>query len=311
MNATASEQGKQDHLVRGILALILATLFFAGQDAVTKHLTASVAVPQLLFVRYFFFALFALIYASRKRRLRQAFRAHRPLTQLLRGLLIWAEIGMFAYGLRFLGIAEMHSIFACFPLIITALSVPMLGESVGWRRWIAVSAGFIGTLIIIQPGSGVFSTPALIALACAFMFAIYNLVTRKVSRADSFETSLLYFGVVGFAASLTVVPFYWEPLLPQQLILLLLISATSICGHLLLIKSLELAPAVILQPFNYFILVWAMIIGYSFYGEVLEATTLAGAALVVGSGIYIARREYLVARTTQRRLRRAMYPPEA
>lgn len=291
--------------------MILATLFFAGQDAVTKHLTASVPVPQLLFVRYFFFALFALIYASRKRPLRQAFRARRPLAQLFRGLLIWAEIGMFAYGLRFLGIAEMHSIFACFPLIITALSVPMLGESVGWRRWIAVSAGFIGTLIIIQPGSGVFSTAALIALACALMFAIYNLVTRKVSRDDSFETSLLYFGVVGFAASLTVVPFYWEPLLPRELILLLLISVTSICGHLLLIKSLELAPAVILQPFNYFILVWAIIIGYSFYGEVLETTALAGAALVVGSGIYIARREYLVARATRRRLRRALYPPEA
>jgi len=311
LNSTASDDGKQDHLARGILALILATLFFAGQDAITKHLTTSVPVPQLVFVRYLFFALFALIYASRQRPLRQAFQARRPLTQLFRGLLIWAEIGLFAYGLRFLGIAEMHSIFACFPLIITALSVPMLGESVGLRRWLAVSAGFVGTLIIIQPGSGIFSAAALIALACALMFAIYNLVTRKVSRDDSFETSLLYFGVVGFAASLTVVPFYWEPLMPGELIWLLVISATSICGHLLLIKSLQLAPAVILQPFNYFILVWAMIIGYSFYGEVLGTTTLVGAALVVGSGIYIARREYLVARATRRRPRKALYPPEA
>ncbi len=304
-----SEQ-QQDQAVKGIVALILATLLFAAQDAITKHLTATVAVPQLIFVRYFFFALFALIYASRRTPIRVALRSHWPKLQLLRGLLIVGEIGLFAYCLRYLGIAEMHSIFACFPLIITVLSVPLLGEQVGWRRWLAVSIGFIGTLIIIQPGSGVFSPFAMMALACAFMFALYNLITRKVSRQDSFETSLLYFGLVGFLASLLVVPFYWRALNTEESLWLLAISITSIMGHLLLIKSLELAPAVILQPFNYFILVWAMMIGFSFYGEVLDTTTLIGAALVVGSGVYIARREYAVARAERRRLRRAMYPPE-
>lgn len=304
-----SEQ-QQDQAVKGIIALILATLLFAAQDAITKHLTATVAVPQLIFVRYFFFALFAMVYVSRRASIRSALRSHWPKLQLLRGLLIVGEIGLFTYCLRFLGIAEMHTIFACFPLIITVLSVPLLGEQVGWRRWLAVSLGFIGTVIIIQPGSAVFSPFAMMALTCAFMFALYNLITRKVSRQDSFETSLLYFGLVGFVATSLLVPFFWRALSNADMLWLLAISIISIFSHLLLIKSLELAPAVILQPFNYFILVWAMIIGFSFYGEVLETTTLIGAALVVGSGVYIARREYVVARAERRRLRRAMYPPE-
>ena len=304
-----SEQ-RQDQAVKGIVALILATLLFAAQDAITKHLTVTVPVPQLLFVRYFFFALFALIYASRRIPIRVALRSHWPKLQVLRGLLIVFEIGLFAYCLRYLGIAEMHSIFACFPLIITVLSVPLLGEQVGWRRWLAVSLGFIGTLVIVQPGSGVFSPYAVMALICAFMFALYNLITRKVSRQDSFETSLLYFGLVGFLVTLLVAPFFWQALDIAEILWLLAISITSILGHLLLIKSLELAPAVILQPFNYFILVWAMIIGFSFYAEVLETATLIGAALVVGSGVYIARREYAVARAERRRLRKTMYPPE-
>jgi drug/metabolite transporter (DMT)-like permease len=310
-NDNRPSEAQQDQTVKGIFALILATLLFASQDAITKHLISTMPVAQLMFVRYFFFALFALVYASRKTRLRHVFHSYWPKLQLLRGLLIAGEMALFAYTLKYLGIAEMHTIFACFPLIITVLSVPMLGEQVGWRRWLAVSVGFIGTLIIIQPGSGVFSPFAMTALTCALMFAIYNIITRKVSRQDSLETSLLYFGVVGLVVTLLVVPFFWQPMSNTEILWLLMISIISIFSHLLLIKSLELAPAVILQPFNYFILVWAMVIGYSFYGEVLDTTTLVGASLVIGSGVYIARREYLVARIHRRRLRKAMYPPEA
>ena len=299
-----------EHVLKGIIALVLATLFFAAQDAITKHLTQSISVAQIVSVRFFFFSLFALIFAARKIGMKAAFHSSRPKSQIARGLLICSEIALFAYALHYLGLAEMHTIFACFPLIITALSVPFLGETVGWRRWLAVGLGFIGTLIIIRPDTGAFSPYALITLLCAFMFAIYNLITRKVSRHDRFETSLLYFGVVGFIASLLVVPFYWQSPDSEQIFWLIVISITGIFGHLLLIKALQLAPAVILQPFNYFILLWAMIIGYSVYGEVLQTYKLVGAALVVGSGVYIARREFIVARAERKRLRRAMYPPE-
>jgi len=296
--------------VKGIIALVVATLFFAVQDAITKHLTQSISVAQIVTVRFFFFSLFAFIYAARRMNIKVAFQTSQPKLQILRGLLICGEVALFALALHHLGLAEMHAIFACFPLIITALSVPLLGESVGWRRWMAVSLGFIGTLIIIRPDSGVFSGYAMIALACALMFAIYNLITRKVSRHDRFETSLLYFGVVGFISSLVVVPFYWQTPNTDQVFWLGAISVTGIIGHLLLIKALQLAPAVILQPFNYFVLLWAMIVGYSIYGEVLQTNKLIGATLVVISGVYIARREFVVARETRKHLRRSMYPPE-
>lgn len=287
-----------------------ATLLFALQDAITKHLTDTVPVSQLVVIRFFFFALFALAYASRKTSLRLAFVSQWPRVQILRGLLITAEIGLFAFGLHFMGLAELHSIFACFPLIITALSVPLLAEQVGWRRWIAILVGFIGTLIIIQPGSEAFSPYALIPIVCALLYAIYNLLTRKVSRQDSFETSLLYFGVIGFISSMLVAPFFWQALDTTEILWLLLISVISIFSHLFLIKSLELAPAVILQPFNYFILVWASIIGYSFYDEVLPMTTIIGGLIVVASGIYIGRREYIQAKLQRRQTRKTLYPAD-
>ena len=280
-----------------ILMLLAATLLFAVQDTLTKHLMQTISAPQIVVVRFFFFALFALFYVARSRGVGVAWRTKHRWLQPVRGLLLAGEIIVFAYAIQFLGIAEIHTIFACFPLIITALSVPFLGEEVGWRRWLAVCCGFIGTLIILRPGAtagvdGFLQPAAVIALTSALMFSVYNILTRKVAARDSFETSLLYVGVFGFIGGLIIAPFYWRPVAAADLGWLLAISVTSIISHLLLIKALSLAPAVILQPFNYFVLVWAIIIGFVLYGEVLSATTLFGAAIVVASGVFIARREY-------------------
>lgn len=285
---------KSDPTLRGILILVIATFFFAFQDSITKHLVQDFSVFQIVAIRFFFFALFALAFAAKRVGLGSAFKSANPTLQIVRGLLIVSEIAIFAYAIRFLGIAEMHAVFACFPLLITALSVPMLGETVGWRRWLAVGIGFIGTLIIIRPGSGVFDPSVLIALSAALMFAVYNILTRKVSRTDSFETSLVYFGVVGCVVFVLIAPFVWQTPNAAQTGLLLTLSTTAIIGHLCLMKALELVPAVILQPFNYFVLVWAILFGYFVFGEVLDGYTLIGAAIVVGSGVFIARREYKV-----------------
>jgi drug/metabolite transporter (DMT)-like permease len=298
-DTTSSEQS-----TKGIVLLVIGTLLFACQDAITKHLTQTLEVAQIINVRFFFFSLFAIAFAMRKNGLKAAFNSSAPKLQIFRGLLICCEIALFAYTLRYIGLAELHTIFACFPLIVTLLSVPILGEAVGWRRGLAVFVGFVGTIIIIDPGidlgvesaidpgAGIFSPFALMGLSCAFMFALYNLITRKVSKVDSFETSLLYFGVVGFLASLLVIPFYWQTPNQDEIFWLLIISVTGIMGHILLIKALQLAPAVILQPFNYFVLLWATGIGYVVYDEILPVQTLAGAALVVASGVFIGYREY-------------------
>ncbi len=290
----------RDNPLLGIALLLIATVFFALQDVITKQLTAHISVTQIMVVRFAAFALFALIYAGRRVGVSLAFKSATPKMQIVRCLIMCTEIGIFAYSIQFLGIAEIHAIFSCFPLVITALSVPMLGEQVGWRRWLAVSIGFVGTLIIVQPGSGVFNPAALLALLCVLMYSLYNIFTRQVSRHDSFETSLVYFGVVGFVASLIAVIGRWQTPDSTTWLLLAGICFTSVTAHMMLIKALEVTSAVVLQPFNYFILVWAIVFGYLIFGEVLSMHEVIGAFIVVASGLYVGMREYLIARRASR-----------
>lgn len=277
--------------LRGIIACVAAALFFATQDAITKHLTASVPIPQIVLVRFTVLALFAAVYAHRRIGIRRALSTRHLWLHVIRGLIIVLEIGLFALTLVYLGIAETHAVFACFPLIVAALSQPLLGERVGWRRWTAIATGFIGTLIVLRPGVDAFEPAALLALSAAFLFALYNIITRRAAREDQFETSLLYFGAVGLAISAVAGVLYWQPLSISASGWLTLLALTGVCGHWLLIKALQLTPAVVLQPFNYFLLVWAIVVGYLVYGEKLDGSTLMGSALVVGSGIFIAWRE--------------------
>lgn len=280
----------------GIVLIIISTVLFATQDAITKQLTTTVSVTQIMLVRFLAFSIFAIIYAHRKIGLKRAAQSSVASVQVVRCLLMCTEIGLFAYAVRFLGIAEIHAIFSCFPLVVTALSVPMLGEAVGWRRWCAVLIGFVGTLIIIQPGTGVFNPAALLALVCVLMYAFYNILTRKVSKQDSFETSLLYFGVVGLVASIIAVYGRWQTPDTTTALLLLGICFTSVLAHMMLIKALEVTSAVVLQPFNYLILVWAILLGFWLFGEVLALHQIVGAGIVVSSGLFVGFREYVTHR---------------
>lgn len=289
MNALPSDNPNTN--LQGIGLLVIATIVFAAQDAVTKSLTDQLPVAQIVFVRFLAFTLMAVCVVRLRMPIREALRSKVPGKQIFRCLMMCTEVALFTFALRYIGVAEIHAIFSCFPLFIVALSVPVLGESVGWRRWSAVGIGFVGTLIILRPGTGVFEPAALLAILCALIYAVYNLMTRLVSRHDRFETSLLYFGVVGMAASAIPAALVWQTPKGETLWLLAGVCVCSMTSHLLLIKALELAEANVLQPFNYLILVWAMIMGWFFYGEVLDAFAIAGAFLVTLSGIYIGARE--------------------
>jgi drug/metabolite transporter (DMT)-like permease len=278
--------------VVGCLILVAATIIFALQDAITKQLTLMMPVGQIIFVRFDAFALLVTAYLAYQGSLLTSVRSQTPLMQEGRVLFLIVEMSLFAYALRFLGLAEMHVVFSCFPLVITALSAPMLGESVGWRRWLAVMVGFLGTLIILKPGTGVFDPYALIPLICAVLYSFYNIYTRKVARRDSFETSLLYFGYVGLIASSIAAAITWQSIPSAAVKPLAYLCITSMAAHLMLIKALELAPAVVLQPINYLILVWAVLIGIFYFGESISASTFGGVAIVVLSGLYVVYREY-------------------
>lgn len=289
--------GPGNRRFQGIALMIAAVTIFAIQDAITKHLALAYPAPFFLMIRYWAFALFAgamAVHASQPTLDIAASRA--PFQQIARALLLYFSMILFALGVRELKLADTHAILAAMPLIVTALSAPMLGERVGWRRWLAVMVGFSGVLIILRPGLTVFQPAAIYPIACALMLALYTVLTRRVSRRDTFFTTFLYTGAVGAAAATSVGIFYWtEPSLTDWAFIGAL-CITSILGHFLLIRALEAAPAAVLQPFHYLILVWAIILGFVFFGELPDAITLAGGAVVVASGLFVVWREHAASR---------------
>jgi drug/metabolite transporter (DMT)-like permease len=187
-------------------------------------------------------------------------------------------------------------VFACYPLLIAALSGPVLGEKVGWRRWAAIGVGFIGMLIILQPGTGVFSPYALIPLVSALMFALYGLLTRFVARQDSAATSFFWTGVSG-AVLMTIVGIaFWEPMSGPDWLWMGLLCLTGAGGHFLLIKTYEVAEASSVQPFAYLQLVWASSLGLLIFAEQLRTNVVIGASLIVAAGIFTLVRERMAAR---------------
>lgn len=276
---------------RGILLVIGAFAVFGVQDGLTKHIAQSVDVTQMLLVRFTVFAAFVTYWVHRRSSVRVAVRSKRPVFQVFRSALILAEIGVFVIAVKTLPLADTHAIFASAPLIVTALSVPLLGEPVGARRWAAVCVGFLGVLVILRPGLGVMQPEALLALLAGFMFALYIVLTRKISRVDSTDTSILYMGWTGFAIMAVIGPFYWRWPTPEEWMFLAFLSTTSIIGHILFTMALEAAPAAVLQPFQYTVLVWATVIGLVIFDDVPDTLTIAGAAIVVASGLYTIYRE--------------------
>ncbi len=185
----------------GIYLMIATTIVFSLQDGISRHLGANNNVYMVVMIRFWFFALFVVAIAARSEGgLRAAVRTKRPLTQIFRGVLLAAEVCVMVIAFVKLGLIESHAVFIAYPLIVAALSGPILGEAVGWRRWAAIGVGFVGVLIILQPGLSVFSPWALLPLISAFMFALYSLLTRFVSREDSAQVSFFWTGVAGAVA---------------------------------------------------------------------------------------------------------------
>lgn len=277
---------------RGIALMLATTLVFAAQDGISRHLAAEYNVIVVVMLRYWFFAAFVLAVSSRRPGgIGAVARTEQPALQIFRGVLLVAEICVMVLAFTLLGLVESHAIFAAYPLLIAALSGPILGERVGWRRWAAIAVGFVGVLLIIRPGLRVFSPEALVAVASALMFAVYGLLTRFAARKDTAETSFFWTGVSGGVAISLVGPFFWEPMTGGDSLWMLALCITGALGHFLLIKAYEAAEASSVQPFAYFQLVFASLIGVTVFGEVVDPLTAAGATIIVGAGLYTFWRE--------------------
>lgn len=282
--------------VRGILLTIVAMLIFAAHDAVIKLLTVEYSAPQILWVRFIFFSAFALILARRKGPLRKSTKSARPLLQIGRSLMLLADMALFVLAVGLLPLADTHALMATFPLMVTALSALILREHVGVRRWLAVGACFVGVLLILRPGLTMLQPGSLIALAAAFSFALYHVMTRIVSRHDSSEVSLFYVGVLGLVATSVAAPFFWTWPTNEAWLMLAAVGIIGAFAHFLLIAALSAASPSALQPFNYTLLLAATAIGYFVFGQFPDLWTIIGASVIVGSGLYVIQREYSIRR---------------
>lgn len=278
----------------GIWLMIATTLVFAVQDGISRHLGTHYSIYMVVMVRFWFFALFVMALAARSEGgLRAAASSAYPWVQLARGVILVAEIAIMLVAFVRLGLIEAHAVFTCYPLLVAALSGPILGEKVGWRRWLAILVGFVGVLIILQPGFAVFSPWALVPLLSAAMFAVYGLLTRFVARKDSASVSFFWTGVVGAVAMTPFGLLHWTWMAPADWGWMAVLCCTAALSHWLLIKSYAVAEASAIQPFAYLQLVWASGIGLVVFGETLRVNVAIGAGIVVVAGIFTLWRQRL------------------
>ncbi|WP_416884205.1 DMT family transporter [Marivita sp.] len=271
----------------GIWLMVATTFVFAMQDGLSQHLASEYNVLMVVMIRYWFFAAFVMFVASRRAGgLRAAAATSQPWLQGFRALLLAAEICVMVLGFTYLGLVESHAIFACYPLLVAALSGPILGEQVGWRRWTAIGVGFIGILIILQPGFGVFSPLAIIPALSALMFALYGLLTRYAARKDSAATSFFWTGTVGAVFMTLIGIWFWEPMVPIDWAMMALLCVTGATGHYLLIKCYDVAEASAVQPFAYLQLPFAASLGIMVFGEAIRPNVVFGVSLIVGAGLF-------------------------
>jgi drug/metabolite transporter (DMT)-like permease len=288
----AAALAQSNNIPLGITLMVLTTFVFAVQDGLSRHLASEYNVMMVVMIRYWFFAAFVIALAKRHAGgLRAAAKTSQPVLQAIRGLLLAAEICVMIVAFTILGLVESHAVFTCYPLLVAALSGPVLGESVGWRRWSAIGVGFIGVLIILQPGMSVFDPAAIIPLIAAAMFAVYGLLTRYVGRKDKTATSFFWTGVTGSIAMTVAGIWFWEPMIATDWIYMGCLCITGVTGHWLLIRCYEVAAASAVQPFAYLQLVFASIIGISIFGEDVRVNVAIGAALIVAAGLFTFWRE--------------------
>jgi drug/metabolite transporter (DMT)-like permease len=280
----------------GYLFALAATTIFSFQDAISKHLGDHYSPIFITMIRYWAFAGFCVLVASHKRGgLRAAASTKRPVVQILRGVLLSTEVMIVITSFAHAGLAHSTAILSATPLVVTVLSIPLLGEHVGWRRWSAVIAGLVGVLLILKPAASGFLDPwLLLPLLCCVMYAAYLIATRLVSRSDTSTTSFFYTGVAGAVTASLIGPFFWTNLAGWDKAWMGVLCITGMTGHYLVIRAYELLDASAAQPITYLGLVYASLFGTILYGETLTWNVIAGSIVVVGAGIFTVWREYVL-----------------
>ena len=275
----------------GIALMCCAVALFACLDTTAKYLNTQMDSLEIAWARYTSAFLLTLIVSNPLTK-PGLLRTAKLRMQITRSLLLVASTALNFLALRYMQLAEVLSIIFTFPFIVAMVSGPMLGEWIGWRRWLSIGFGFGGVLLIARPGTGSMQPAALFSLAATICYGFYAVITRIVSRTDSNQTSLFYVNMIGALVMLPVLPFVWSA--PANAVIAAMMLGTGVLGslgHFCLISGHKLAPASVLSPFIYTQLVWVTILGYLVFGNLPTGWTLAGAAMVISSGLYLLYRE--------------------
>jgi drug/metabolite transporter (DMT)-like permease len=272
----------------GIGLMLLSISMFSFGDALGKFIVATYSVGQLLWLRACA-ALLVLLPVIWKQRV-EFFRLERPWLQLLRVTLSTLEVAAFFLATVYLPLADVVTYYLACPIFVTALSGVVLGERIGWRRWTAILVGFCGVLIALRPSSQTVSWPAMIALGGSLSFAILMLITRSLrATPDIVLASSQFVGTFLLGAVLS--PFGWVTPSAGSLGLFAVAGVISVFALLCVNRSLKLAPASVVVPYQYSMIVWAVIFGFVVFGDVPSWATIVGAAIIIGAGLYIFLRE--------------------
>ena len=282
--------------MKAIIFSLLGWMFLPVMDGFAKFLSADLPILQITWARYFFTVVFTLpimFFFFNK----QLVWSDKPKLQILRGLILLSANICFFYSISIISLAKALTLAFIAPLIVTAFSPLFLGEKVGFRRWTAVIIGFIGSLVVIRPGFLELNIASLAALCTGFFYGFYLIITRKLSTSDNPLLTLLMTGLVGAILVSLVVPFYWVKPSLNQWSLMAGIGVFACVGHFFLILSLKYADASKLAPLGYTEIIPNILIGFYFFNEIPDNWTYFGLLIIVLSGLYISRREYLLTRS--------------
>ncbi len=279
------DEGKRAILV-AIGLMTLSGLLFAVMNAIVKALLARYPVLMLLWARTFFHVLFVAIVIPAA--VTGALRTSEPEIQLARSVLLGASTLLNFTALLYLPLGDVAAITFLSPILVAAIALVVLRERVGLLRWAAIGTGFLGALLIVRPTGAGIGPGAVLALGCAAAYAIYQISTRMVREAEPL-VSLLFSGLVGAVLFTLLLPWGWRTPGPLDLALMAATGVLGAIGHLMIILALRRAEASRVSPFNYLQLVWAMAASYLAFGDVPSPATLLGAAIIVGSGLWLYR----------------------
>jgi len=285
----------QNNVLFGITLMVITTFMFSSMDGVSRYLAEKNNVFTLVTMRYWFIAFVMMVTCLFiKNRISDILNTKQPYIQFSRGVILSLNNCLVVYTFTLLGLVETHAIIACYPLIVAGLSVPFLGERFGWRRWMAIFTGFIGVIIILRPNTNVITEGSIFAIVGAIMFAVYLILTRYVSRSDTAITSFFWTGIGGTVTMSLISLFIWDNILKEDYLWLLLMCILSAGSHFMMVKTLQVAEASVVQPFSYLQLVFGSVIGVTIFSESIDLMIIVGALVVIGSGLFTTWREYKI-----------------